>query len=166
MPHYTRQTVWTSDKKYCIPAGTHIFPNLNHITNNPEVFPNPRQFMPERFLDSNNNFTKHDHNIVFGIGILIGRSYFFCWETEWNLLQVKETAWESLWPRHNSTCFSLVFYTSSSLNLHWKTWKMCLWSQIMDSLCQLNLSRSLLKRDDSGNSHFWKVFGSNTFVIL
>ena len=89
MPHYTRQTVWTSDKKYCIPAGTHIFPNLNHITNNPEVFQNPRQFMPERFLDSNNNFTKHDHNIVFGIGILIGRSYCFWWETDGNFFAGK-----------------------------------------------------------------------------
>ena len=68
VPHYTRQTVWTSDKKYCIPAGTNIVPNLHLITNNPDVFPNPRQFLPERFLDSNNNFTKHDHNIVFGIG--------------------------------------------------------------------------------------------------
>ena len=33
--------------------------------------------MPERFLDSNNNFTKHDHNIVFGIGIINNNKYMY-----------------------------------------------------------------------------------------
>ena len=68
VPHYTRQDVWTSGKKYLIPAGTNIFPNFHQITHNSEVFDDPFAFKPERFLDENNHFIKHEHNIVFGIG--------------------------------------------------------------------------------------------------
>ena len=57
-----------SDKKYFIPAGTNIFPNFHQITHNSEVFDDPFAFKPERFLDENNHFIKHEHNIVFGIG--------------------------------------------------------------------------------------------------
>ena len=68
IPHYTREEVQTSDGRYLISAGSTVFPNFYQIMNNPKVFENPRQFNPSRFLDKNNNFVKHDHNIVFGIG--------------------------------------------------------------------------------------------------
>ena len=68
VPHYVRQDVWTSDRKYLIPAGTTVFPNLYQITHNHEVFEAPHEFRPERFLDQNNKFVKHDHNLVFGTG--------------------------------------------------------------------------------------------------
>ena len=68
VPHYVRQDVWTSDRKYLIPAGTTVFPNLYQITHNHEVFERPHEFRPERFLDENNKFVKHDHNLVFGTG--------------------------------------------------------------------------------------------------
>jgi len=68
VPHYTFTDIWTSDKKYHIPAGTTIFPNLHQVTHNPQVFKNPEEFNPDRFLDDENRFSKNDHNIVFGIG--------------------------------------------------------------------------------------------------
>ena len=68
VPHYTFTDIWTSDKKYHIPAGTTIFPNLYQVTHNPKVFKNPHEFNPKRFLDQENKFLKHDHNIAFGIG--------------------------------------------------------------------------------------------------
>ena len=68
VPHYTFTDIWTSDKKYHIPAGTTIFPNLHQVTHNPKVFKNPEEFNPDRFLDDENRFSKNDHNIVFGIG--------------------------------------------------------------------------------------------------
>ena len=66
--HYTFTDIWTSDKKYHIPAGTTIFPNLYHVTHNPRVFKSPHDFNPKRFLDQENKFAKHDHNIAFGVG--------------------------------------------------------------------------------------------------
>ena len=60
--------VETSDKKFQIPKGTVIFPNLYHVVNDPSVFENPRLFNPNRFLDENGNFIRSDRMIVFGIG--------------------------------------------------------------------------------------------------
>ena len=77
VPHYTFTDIWTSDKKYHIPAGTTIFPNLYQVTHNPQVFKNPEEFNPDRFLDDENRFSKNDHNIVFGIGMRLSSSNSF-----------------------------------------------------------------------------------------
>jgi len=68
IPHWVTDDIKTSDGRYHLPANTMIFPNLYHVMNNPEVFPNPRQFNPDRFIDTNGKFVKHEHNIVFGLG--------------------------------------------------------------------------------------------------
>ena len=47
---------------------TMVFPNLHRITRNPQAFPNPNEFHPERFLDSNGRYVKNELNIPFGIG--------------------------------------------------------------------------------------------------
>ena len=48
--------------------GTMVFPNLHRITRNPQAFPNPNEFHPDRFLDSNGKYVKNELNIPFGIG--------------------------------------------------------------------------------------------------
>ena len=68
IPHYAFTDIWTADKKCHIPAGTVIFTNLYQVTHNPNVFQHPNQFNPDRFLNQEKKFSKHDHNIVFGIG--------------------------------------------------------------------------------------------------
>ena len=68
IPHWVTDDIKTSDGRYHLPANTMIFPNLYHVMNNPEVFPNPRQFNPDRFIDTDGKFVKHEHNIVFGLG--------------------------------------------------------------------------------------------------
>ena len=69
LPHMASGDVTTSDGKYRIPKGTVVFPNLYHVVNDPDVFPNPRKFNPSRFLDNNGQFVKNDRNVVFGLGM-------------------------------------------------------------------------------------------------
>ena len=68
IPHWITEDMKTADGKYHFPKDTMVFPNLYHVMNNPEVFENPRDFNPERFIDSKGRFVKHEHNILFGIG--------------------------------------------------------------------------------------------------
>ena len=69
LPHFVSSDVTTVDGKYKIPKGTTIFANLCYIVNDPKVFPNPRQFDPNRFLNHDGIYVKHDQNIVFGTGM-------------------------------------------------------------------------------------------------
>ena len=68
IPHHTHEDIWIANNKYLIPAGSIVFAHIYHITHNPDVFPDPYSFRPERFLDENKKYQKHDHNIVFGTG--------------------------------------------------------------------------------------------------
>ena len=54
--------------KYDIPPQTFVVTNLHAIHMNPDVFDNPREFIPERFIDRHGKFCKHSHVIPFGIG--------------------------------------------------------------------------------------------------
>ncbi|KAH6905496.1 cytochrome P450, partial [Coprinopsis sp. MPI-PUGE-AT-0042] len=53
VPHLSRED--DEYKGYFIPKGTVILPNAWAILNNPEVFVNPRQFNPDRYLDEDGN---------------------------------------------------------------------------------------------------------------
>ena len=67
LPHAAQVDVQVGS--HVIPKNTMIFPNLHRITRNPEIFPDPDQFKPERFLNADGTkFVKNDHNIVFSIG--------------------------------------------------------------------------------------------------
>ena len=68
VPHYCEQDVSINSGKIKLPKGTTVFANLFHIVNNPDEFPEPEKFNPDRFLDENGKYVKHDHNILFGIG--------------------------------------------------------------------------------------------------
>ena len=70
LPHFALRDISLLNGKWKIPAGTTVLPNLFHIVNNPEVFPDPEKFNPDRFLDGDGKYVKNDHNIVFSIGDL------------------------------------------------------------------------------------------------
>ncbi|KZV76662.1 cytochrome P450 [Peniophora sp. CONT] len=54
---------------YLIPKGSIVLANLWHILNDPEVYKNPRDFNPERFLASPERTTERDsHDSAFGFG--------------------------------------------------------------------------------------------------
>ena len=68
VPHCTNREVSLQGGKILIPKGTNVLSNIHYIVNNPEVFPEPAKFNPDRFLDANGKYVKNDHNIIFGIG--------------------------------------------------------------------------------------------------
>ncbi|XP_035658632.1 cytochrome P450 2U1-like [Branchiostoma floridae] len=53
---------------YNIPQEATIFINLWSVHMDPQLFPDPNTFQPERFLDQDGNFVKHEAVIPFGIG--------------------------------------------------------------------------------------------------
>ena len=54
---------------YTIPKGTTIFGSLYLVLMDPQNFPDPRTFKPERFLNEDGTKTiKSEHLVPFGIG--------------------------------------------------------------------------------------------------
>ena len=53
---------------YDLPADTHIIPNLTSVLMDPEVFPDPDQFKPDRFIDAQGAFAPHPNVVPFGVG--------------------------------------------------------------------------------------------------
>ncbi|KAG1759313.1 cytochrome P450 [Suillus occidentalis] len=62
---------------YYIPKGATIVPNVWAMSRNEQKYPNPSQFLPERFLDAEGNLNDDTVDIAFGFGrrICVGR-YF------------------------------------------------------------------------------------------
>ncbi len=53
---------------YHIPEGTNILPQISTVLYDETIFPNPMEFKPERFLDSNGNLKKVEELIPFSVG--------------------------------------------------------------------------------------------------
>ncbi|XP_077997231.1 cytochrome P450 2B4-like [Glandiceps talaboti] len=53
---------------YDIPKDTMIWPNIWSALRDPELWENPEQFNPERFIDSEGKFSRPDIYIPFGLG--------------------------------------------------------------------------------------------------
>ena len=54
---------------YTIRKGTSIYPNIYTLHYDPEVFPEPEKFQPERFLSQDGKmFLKNDSVIPFSVG--------------------------------------------------------------------------------------------------
>ncbi|KAG0700990.1 cytochrome P450 [Suillus ampliporus] len=52
VPHRTsKDVIWASNENYCIPAGTTVFGNHWAISRDPEVYPDPHAFKPQRWID-------------------------------------------------------------------------------------------------------------------
>jgi len=50
------------------PGGTQIIPLLTAVHFDPEAFPEPHQFNPQRYIDGNGNFVPHPNIVPFGVG--------------------------------------------------------------------------------------------------
>ena len=66
LPHSLLQD--TKIDQYHFRKGTIFFCNLTKFLNDPQAFPEPRTFKPERFIDEKGNICKNDHLVPFGIG--------------------------------------------------------------------------------------------------
>ncbi|PIK35767.1 hypothetical protein BSL78_27402 [Apostichopus japonicus] len=58
----------TTFKGYFLPKNTMILPNIWGLHHDPEIFPEPDKFKPERFIDSKGQFMKDRRVAAFGIG--------------------------------------------------------------------------------------------------
>ncbi|XP_066275401.1 cytochrome P450 2D26-like [Branchiostoma lanceolatum] len=66
VPHSPSRT--TTLNGYTIPADVSIISNIWSVHMNPQLFPEPRNFNPDRFLDQDGNFVKHEALIPFSVG--------------------------------------------------------------------------------------------------
>ncbi|KAG2141066.1 cytochrome P450 [Suillus clintonianus] len=62
-PHRT-----TKDENYCIPAGTTVFGNHWAICRDPEVYPEPDAFKPQRWIDEEGLLRDDLTNFLYGFG--------------------------------------------------------------------------------------------------
>ncbi|KAG1722033.1 cytochrome P450 [Suillus paluster] len=62
---------------YYIPKGATVMPNVWAMTQNEDKYPNPSQFLPERFLNADGSLNEDTVDVAFGFGrrICVGR-YF------------------------------------------------------------------------------------------
>ena len=66
VPHFASEDIPIGD--YIIPKGSGIFPSLISVMYDPNHFPNPHDFKPERFIGEDGKFKNDDHVIPFGVG--------------------------------------------------------------------------------------------------
>jgi len=67
IPHCTSEDADLNG--FTIPKGTTVLPNLWAVHNNPDVWPEPEKFKPERHLSSSGNFIPSNHIVPFGVGL-------------------------------------------------------------------------------------------------
>ena len=65
-PHFATTDVEIGE--YVIPKGATVLPSLMHVMLDPDHFPNPHKFNPDRFIDEQGRFKHHERVIPFGIG--------------------------------------------------------------------------------------------------
>ncbi|XP_020018132.2 cytochrome P450 2S1 isoform X1 [Castor canadensis] len=66
MPRVLTRT--TCFRGYTLPQGTEIFPLLGSVLHDPEVFKQPEEFDPDRFLDADERLRKHEAFLPFSLG--------------------------------------------------------------------------------------------------
>ncbi|KAG0692006.1 cytochrome P450 [Suillus ampliporus] len=61
----TKEVIWGN---YCIPAGTTVVGNHWSISRDPDVFPDPHAFKPQRWIDDRGHVMDDMKSFVFGFG--------------------------------------------------------------------------------------------------
>ncbi|KAG1719654.1 cytochrome P450 [Suillus lakei] len=64
----TQDVIWASPKNYCIPAGTTVFGNHWAISRDPEVYPDPDAFKPQRWINDQGRMRDDLKFFVYGFG--------------------------------------------------------------------------------------------------
>ncbi|KAG1814247.1 cytochrome P450 [Suillus subaureus] len=64
----TQDVIWASAEKYCIPAGTTVFGNHWAISRDPQVYPDPNAFKPERWINDQGCMRDDLKFFVYGFG--------------------------------------------------------------------------------------------------
>ncbi|KAG0700492.1 cytochrome P450 [Suillus ampliporus] len=64
----TKDVIWASDENYCIPAGTTVFGNHWAISRDPEVYPEPYAFKPQRWIDDRGRLRDDLKFFFYGFG--------------------------------------------------------------------------------------------------
>lgn len=62
---------------YFIPKGTLVLPGNHAVNMDPELWINPDEFQPERFIDSDGKLLKKDYALLFGAGsrVCVGETF-------------------------------------------------------------------------------------------
>ncbi|KAG1792197.1 cytochrome P450 [Suillus plorans] len=68
LPHRTTEDVIWASENYCIPAGTTVFGNHWSISRDPEVYPEPDAFKPQRWIDDQGRLRDDLTFFVYGFG--------------------------------------------------------------------------------------------------
>uniref|UniRef100_A0A8C0S2T7 Cytochrome P450 n=1 Tax=Canis lupus familiaris TaxID=9615 RepID=A0A8C0S2T7_CANLF len=58
----------TCFRGYTLPQGTEVFPLLGSVLHDPEIFDEPEEFNPDRFLDADGRFQKQEAFLPFSLG--------------------------------------------------------------------------------------------------
>ncbi|KAG0695609.1 cytochrome P450 [Suillus ampliporus] len=61
----TKEVIW---ENYCIPAGTTVFGNPWAISRDPEVYPEPHAFKPQRWIDGQGRLRDDVKLLIYGFG--------------------------------------------------------------------------------------------------
>ncbi|KAG0708197.1 cytochrome P450 [Suillus ampliporus] len=64
----TTDVIWASNDKYCIPAGTTVYGHHWSISRDPEVYPEPHAFKPQRWIDDQGRLRNDLRSFVYGFG--------------------------------------------------------------------------------------------------
>ena len=66
---YKTTKAFPIDSSYTVPVNSMLIPSFYNSLHDPEVFPEPDQFLPERWLDPNSSANQNPRNyLVFGSG--------------------------------------------------------------------------------------------------
>ncbi|KAG1875751.1 cytochrome P450 [Suillus subluteus] len=69
LPHRTtKDVIWASDENYCIPAGTTVFGDHWSISQDPDVYPEPYAFKPQRWIDEQGGLRDDLKLFAYGFG--------------------------------------------------------------------------------------------------
>ena len=69
MVPYKTTKAFPISEDYTVPANSMVIPSFYNSLHDPEVFPQPDEFLPERWLDPNGSANQHPRNyLVFGSG--------------------------------------------------------------------------------------------------